>query len=136
MGYIILALIAMVFAGVGDLFWKMGLNAGINVYVFAFYIYLATGFFFGALCVIKKYSLKIDKKLVKYSVPYGILLFLATIATLIALKTGNASVIIPIVRMGFVITAICAFIFLREKLTLRKGMGLFFAGLSLVLLSI
>ncbi len=135
MGYILLALATMVLIGVSDFLLKKGIAAGIDINVLAFYFYLATGVFFAIFCAIKRKSLKINKTLFKYSLLIGLLLFVGTFSGLIALKSGNASVIIPIVRMGFVVTAICAFVFLKEKITFSKGLGLFFAALSLVLLS-
>jgi uncharacterized membrane protein len=40
------------------------------------------------------------------------------------LQSGEASVIVPIAQMGFVVTALLGFVFLREPFTLRKGAGL------------
>ncbi len=135
MGYIVLAVLSMILIGVADFLLKKGIAAGIDVYVLAFYNYLVTAFFFLIYCIYKKISLKLNKTMINYPLLIGILLFVGTILGLIALKTGNASVIIPVIRMGFVVTAIYAFIFLREKITFSKGLGLFFAAVSLVLLS-
>ena len=136
MGYVLLALIAMTVMGVADLLLKMGMDAGAHFVVFMFYIYSYSALFFGVFCLVKKVKLKMDKNLVRYSLVIGLLIFVGTFLILLALKDGSASVVIPIGRMGFVVTAVCAFLFLKEKVTLQKGLGLFCAAVSLVLLSI
>ena len=40
------------------------------------------------------------------------------------LEGGEASVIVPVAQMGFVVTALLGFFFLREPFTARKGAGL------------
>ena len=51
------------------------------------------------------------------------------------LVRGEASVVVPIAQMGFVVTALLGFIFLREPLTPRKLAGLFVALLALTSLA-
>ena len=51
------------------------------------------------------------------------------------LERGEASVVVPIAQMGFVVTALLGFIFLREPLTPRKLAGLFVALLALTSLA-
>ena len=43
------------------------------------------------------------------------------------LERGEASVVVPIAQMGFVVTALLGFVFLREPFTARKGAGLIVA---------
>ena len=40
------------------------------------------------------------------------------------LKSGEASVIVPVAQMGFIVTALLGFLLLREPFTARKGAGL------------
>jgi len=135
MGYIFLALISMFFMGVVDFLFKKAITAGIHIYAISFYGYLLMAILFGTYCLLKKVPLKINKSLAQYSIIVGLSIFLGTFLALFALKAGNASVIVPMVRMGFVVTAICAFLFLKEKITLEKGLGILFAVAALVLLS-
>ena len=51
------------------------------------------------------------------------------------LERGEASVVVPIAQMGFVVTALLGFIFLREPLTPRKLAGLLVALLALTSLA-
>jgi transporter family protein len=41
-----------------------------------------------------------------------------------SLQRGEASVVVPIAQMGFVVTALAGFVFLGERFTARKGAGL------------
>ncbi|MCP4221428.1 MAG: EamA family transporter [bacterium] len=134
-GYIILALTCMVIMGVADLLMKKALDLGINYNALMFLVYMLVMVLLGFYCLARGHSLKIDKPILIYSLIIGLIICAGTLLSLIALKAGNASVIVPIIRMGFVITAICAFLFLKEKLTFQKGMGIFLAVVSLLLLS-
>lgn len=51
------------------------------------------------------------------------------------LETGEASVVVPIAQMGFVVTALLGFFFLRERFTARKGVGLIAALAALASLA-
>jgi drug/metabolite transporter (DMT)-like permease len=63
-------------------------------------------------------------------------LLLFGLAMLIAgLARGEASVLVPVAQLSFVVTAGLGFVFLRETLTLRKGFGLAFAIVSLICLA-
>ena len=48
------------------------------------------------------------------------------------LEHGEASVVVPIAQMGFIVTALLGFVFLREPFTARKGGGLLAATAALV----
>lgn len=51
------------------------------------------------------------------------------------LERGEASVVVPIAQMGFVVTALLGFVFLREPFTARKGAGLLAALAALASLA-
>jgi uncharacterized membrane protein len=52
-----------------------------------------------------------------------------------ALARGEASRLVPVAQMGFVVTAAIGFFFLREPFSLRKGAGLLFALAALACLA-
>jgi len=52
-----------------------------------------------------------------------------------ALERGEVSVVVPIAQMGFVVTALLGFVFLREPFTARKGAGLVVALVALASLA-
>ena len=64
------------------------------------------------------------------------LLFLSGLIMLIAgLQRGQASVLVPVAQLSFVVTVGLGFVFLGETLTRRKGLGLAFAIAALVCLT-
>lgn len=60
----------------------------------------------------------------KYAASTGVVLTGAFVLLMEALARGQASVLVPIVQMGFVVTALAGFVFLGERFTARKGVGL------------
>jgi drug/metabolite transporter (DMT)-like permease len=65
----------------------------------------------------------------------AMLLVVAFICLAKGLEQGDASVVVPIAQMGFVVTALLGFVFLREPFTTRKGAGLLAALLALASLA-
>lgn len=135
MKYIFLALLVMISTGIADFLLKKGINIGIDVNAFLFLYSFVVTILYGILCLFKKVPLKVRKNLLKYPLIVGIFIFLSTFSLLTALRFEDASVIIPIVRMGFVVTSIFAFTLLREKITFEKALGILFAAVSLILLT-
>jgi uncharacterized membrane protein len=136
MSHIILfALAAMVLFGLVDFFFKKAINQGIHGEALLFYSMLIAAAAFGLLSLVRSVSLKPDGPLTGYSLLIGVLMFIGTISLLAALKTGDASIVVPIGRLGFVVTAVCAFIFLGEILTIYKGLGILAAVIAIILLS-
>ncbi len=54
----------------------------------------------------------------------AIVLLVATILLLHSIALGQASVMVPIAQMGFIVTALLGIVVLRERLTVRKAVGL------------
>jgi len=63
------------------------------------------------------------------------LLLFGLVMLLAGLARGEASVLVPVAQLSFVVTAGLGFVFLRETLTLRKGFGLAFAVAALICLA-
>ncbi len=136
MSYAILPAVgAMVLFGTADFLTKKALEKGNNAYVIFFYSFSIATILFGVLAATQSAPMELKGPLPLYSSLMAVLLFISTIAVLAALKVGEASIVIPIGRMGFIVTALCAFIFLGEKLTLTRGLGLIAAVAALILLS-
>ena len=60
----------------------------------------------------------------QYGAPAAILLLIATISLLHGMVAGQASVLVPIAQMGFIVAALLGILVLREPVTLRKAAGL------------
>jgi drug/metabolite transporter (DMT)-like permease len=70
-----------------------------------------------------------------YSAIAAILLLGATIFMLRSVAEGQASVLVPITQMGFIVAALLGIFVLRERLTLRKAAGLASALAALAVLA-
>ena len=71
-----------------------------------------------------------------YGAVMSLVLFGAFVCLLHGISLGQASVVVPIAQMGFIVTAVLGTLFLREPLTLRKGLGLAAAAAALAALAI
>jgi drug/metabolite transporter (DMT)-like permease len=71
----------------------------------------------------------------RHGVTAAVLLLFGLVMLLAGLARGEASVLVPVAQMSFVVTAGLGFIFLREALTIRKGLGLAFAIVALTCLA-
>lgn len=71
----------------------------------------------------------------RYAGMAAVLLLFGLVMLVAGLERGEASVLVPVAQMSFVVTAGLGFVFLREALTLRKGFGLAFAIAALVCLA-
>ena len=65
----------------------------------------------------------------------AVLLLFWLIMLLAGLAPGEASVLVPVAQLSFVVTAGLGLVFLRETLTLHKGFGLAFAIAALICLA-
>jgi drug/metabolite transporter (DMT)-like permease len=65
----------------------------------------------------------------------ALLLLFGLLMLLAGLARGEASVLVPVAQLSFVVTAALGFVFLREALSARKGFGLVFAVAALVCLT-
>src|SRR5690606_17916893 len=70
-------------------------------------------------------------KTLKYGAPAAIMLLGATIFMLHGVAGGEASVLIPIAQMGFIVAALLGIFVLRERITARKVIGLVAAAAAL-----
>ena len=89
----------------------------------------------GSLVSYNKGSMRISRNTLIMGIISGFLLCGLVFFFAKALKEGQASIIIPVSQMSFVVTAILAYLFLGEKFNLRKIIGLCCACLSILLLS-
>jgi drug/metabolite transporter (DMT)-like permease len=71
----------------------------------------------------------------RYPAMAAVLLLFGLSMLLAGLARGEASVLVPVAQMGFVVSSGLGFVFLREALTLRKGIGLAVAIAALACLA-
>jgi drug/metabolite transporter (DMT)-like permease len=71
----------------------------------------------------------------KYSIAATVVLLAATILLLRGVAGGQASVVVPIAQMGFIVAALLGIFVLREPVTWRKAIGLASALAALAVLA-
>ena len=135
MNPIIWAIISMILIGLADFTVKLGMNNGQNGVAIFLYSAILMVILVALYAYFQKIPLKINSDLLSFSIFNGILLSAGTIAILLALRNGEASVIIAIGRLSLIITVLCAFIFLKEKVTIEKIAGVVCAIGSIYLLT-
>jgi uncharacterized membrane protein len=128
-------LIATAAIGVGNFIYKIGLQAGATpasliVAQGIVVVTLATAFV-GAV----DRRIRPSGAALRYAPRAAIVLAFGFIFMIESLARGEASVVVPIAQMGFVVTALLGFLFLREPFTARKGVGLIAALAALASLA-
>jgi drug/metabolite transporter (DMT)-like permease len=119
-----LVAVATLAFGTSNFFHTMGLRHGALPETLA----VAQAALFMPLATVVVYV--VDRKLrpplvtFKYSAPAAIVLLAATISLLRSVAGGQASVLVPIAQMGFVVAALLGIFILRERVTVRKVIGL------------
>jgi drug/metabolite transporter (DMT)-like permease len=117
-------LVATLAVGVASFTYKLGLRAGaapvaLVVAQGAVAVTLATAF-----AARLDRGVRPSRAALAHAPVAAVLLVAAFILLAKGLQLGEASVIVPIAQMGFVVTALLGFFLLRETFTARKGAGL------------
>jgi uncharacterized membrane protein len=132
MDYRIYSLIALVFWGIWAYFSKLLANS-MKTELLAFYTT------FGSLIVVAIYTLIRTKMVFQTSsilaMIVGALAMIATFAFYAALAKGPASVIVPWTGLYIIIPVVLGFIFIGEKITANRIIGIIAAVVSIIFLS-
>ena len=117
-------LVATLAVGVASFTYKLGLRAGASP------VSLVAAQGLVAVTLATAFSARLDRGVrpsrtaLLHAPVAAVLLVTAFILLAKGLQGGEASVIVPIAQMGFVVTALLGFLLLREPFTPRKGAGL------------
>ena len=117
-------LVATVAVGILSFIYKIALRAGATP------IALVVTQGFVAVTVATGFTAYVDRRIRPSRAAWShapisaVLLVTAFIFLAKGLKSGEASVVVPVAQMGFVVTALLGFLLLREPFTVRKGAGL------------
>lgn len=117
-------LVATVSVGAGNFIYTLGLRAGATpgsliVAQAAVVVTLATAF-----VGVSDRRIRPSGAALRYAPRAAVVLALAFAFMVEGMARAEASVVVPIAQMGFVVTALLGFLFLREPFTARKGAGL------------
>ncbi len=129
------ALTALLIGAVVDLAYKIVQNRGINSSGYVLYQTLLFSAGIWVIIVFKGQLGGLDAVTWGYGLPFGLVAFLGILLFVMSMKEGSAGVNVPIFRLSFIVTAIGAFIFLQESLSITKAIGIVSASISVVSLS-
>ena len=128
-----LAVAAMIIFGFMGLFYKLAINHGAAPA--AMTLMQSVGVF----CVAVPFAIQQRQPLPRTGVPLwlpfvcGVLTASSYVAVAVAMRHGEAVVVAPIAQLSFVLTGMLAIVLLKERLTVRKSVGLGLAVLSVLL---
>ncbi len=130
-----LAIVAMCMFGVIGFLYKLGLGMGAKPAM------MTSVQSVGVTCMAVPFALAqkdpLPRRGVALWLPFvcGVLTSSSYVAIAVGFTYGDAVVVAPIAQLSFVLTGVLAIIFLKERLTLRKGTGVVLAAGSVVLFS-
>jgi drug/metabolite transporter (DMT)-like permease len=128
-------LIATLSVGVANLLYKYGLRAGATPASLLVVQAMTVVTMSTSLAGYIDGGVKPMRRVWRFSITAAVLLSAAYVLLLEGLARGEASVLVPIAQMGFVVTAVVGFVFLRETFTPRRGVGLIAALAALASLA-
>ncbi len=139
LGLILVIIAAILRAGMG-LSYKYGFNLGASangVNLVNGICWIIGGGIYFLLRECKNAQLdKWNRKVAGYGVLSGLFVFGIVFFMAHSVRLGNASIVLPIMQMSFVVTFVLSAVFLKEKLTLYKLSALICGAAALLLLSI
>lgn len=86
--------------------------------------------------VIKERTIHIDRRITLYAIVSGILVFCIVFFLTYGLKHGEATIVLPIANMSFLVAILLAALCRMEKITVKKGTALFIASGAILCLSL
>jgi drug/metabolite transporter (DMT)-like permease len=134
-GSLVRVVVATVAVAIAYLIYKVGLTAGATpasllTVQAAVVVSVSTG-----LVGVVDRRIRPTRVVLRHAGTAAIVLAAAFILLLEGLARGEVSVLVPIAQMGFVVTALAGFIFLKEPFTRRIGLGLILAVAALASLA-
>lgn len=133
MDYVKYTFIALVGWG----FWAIGskmMTRYFNTSSTSFWISLS-GIVFLSIYLVFQRDLMVNKHIL-YAVPIGLVSLVAILGFYKALKIGPTSVVVPLTNMYVIFPVLYGFIFLRETITTTRILGIVFAIIATIFLSL
>lgn len=127
----------MFIALIGWGFWAIGsklLTRHFNTVSVSFWISFWSIVFLSIFLLFRK-NLMVNTY-VLYTVPLGLISLIAILAFYKALKIGPSSVVLPFTNMYVIIPVLFGFVVLREAVTVPRILGILFAILAAILLTL
>ena len=114
---------------------KFGLSAGgssATMILIAAVCWVIGGFLYAWF---REHRIRVTREKIYYSVATGTIVYLVVNTLFAALARGDASVVIPIANLSFIVALVVSVLLGMESLTRRKSMALALACVAIVLLS-
>jgi transporter family protein len=118
-------------------FWAIGskiITRHFNPVSTSFWISLSAIIFLSIYILFSK-NLMVTKHAL-YAIPVGFISLFAMLAFYKALKIGPASVVLPLTNLFVIFPVLYGFIFLKETITVPRILGIVFAIIAAILLSL
>lgn len=130
-----IAIIASVLRACFGILSKMGLSGGADAFMFM--LYIGVGWTLAAVCygVLRHKRTAPLREVLPYAFISGTLVCLVVTFLLLGLRTGEASVVIPIANMSFVVALLTSAGFGMERFTARKLIAVACAAGAIALLT-
>jgi drug/metabolite transporter (DMT)-like permease len=125
-------IIATLFVGVGNVIYKFGLREGATPASLVVAQAMVVVTLSTAMAGFKDRRILLRVTL-RFAPAAAVVLAFAFAFLIEGLAYGDASVIVPIAQMGFGVTALIGFLVLGEPITMKKGLGLLSALVSLTI---
>jgi uncharacterized membrane protein len=110
--------------GIANLVYKLGVQAGAT----GASLLTAQAAVFVTLATLRvrriEGAIRPTRAIMGYGAMAAAMLALGLLLLLAALRRGEASVVVPIAQMGFVVSAAAGFVFLKERFSMRAALGL------------
>ncbi len=139
LGLILVIIAAILRAGMG-LAYKYGFNLGASangVNLINGFCWIIGGGIYFILRELKNDQLdKWSRKVAGYGILSGLFVFGIVFFMAHSVRLGNASIVLPIMQMSFIVTFVLSAVFLKEKITIYKLFALTSGAAALLLLSI
>ena len=88
-----------------------------------------------AYALLRERTVRVTKKTWVYSAVSGVLVFVIASFLMLALNYGEASIVIPVANMSFVLALLVSVLLKMETLTLKKAVSILLAAVSIILLA-
>ncbi len=113
---------------------KFGLTGGADPFLFM--LYIGAGWTLAAIAygLVRRQRVAALRDVLPYAMASGVLVCLVASFLLLGLRAGEASVVIPIANMSFVVALLIAAASGMEKITLRKLLAVASAAIAITLL--
>ena len=133
MGYVKYTFIALLGWGLWAIGSKM-MTRYFNTSSTSFWISTSTLIFLSIYLIFKR-DLMINQKVI-YALPVGLISLIAILSFYKALKLGPTSVVLPLTNMYVILPVLYGFIFLKETVSTTRVLGIIFAIIASILLSL